>query len=104
MVETLDSREKAPLGAHRDMYNDLPRSASERGGYAVGVPGEVKGLYTSWEKYGSLPWKELVEPAINFARNGYKISPIIAERIAALETDILNCTYGPGMRGLRSRR
>ena len=39
---------------------------------ASGVPGEVSGYRTAWKKYGRLPWKELVQPAIDFAKKGFR--------------------------------
>ncbi len=41
------------------------------GATAAGVPGEVKGFYEAWKKYGELAWKDLVQPTINMARNGF---------------------------------
>ena len=44
------------------------------GGLTIGVPGEVKGLYYASRKFGRLPWKHLVEPAIYLAKNGFHLS------------------------------
>ena len=49
--ESLDYRESAPAAAHRDMYNDT-EYGSTKGGLAVGVPGELKGLEYLHTKYG----------------------------------------------------
>ena len=38
---------------------------------ASGVPGEVKGSYEAWKKYGKLAWRELVQPSIDMAKNGF---------------------------------
>ncbi|KAL4199589.1 hypothetical protein AMTRI_Chr03g145660 [Amborella trichopoda] len=65
-VQAFDMRETAPAAASTDMYANDP-TAKEQGGLAVGVPGQVLGLYTVWTKYGKLPWKELVKPAIALA-------------------------------------
>jgi len=43
------------------------------GASAIGVPGEVKGFYTAWKTYGRLPWKNLVQPSIDLAKNGIPI-------------------------------
>ena len=51
------------------------------GGLAIAVPGEVKGMYQASQKYGRLPWKELVEPAIKLARDGFKISAAVAQAL-----------------------
>lgn len=41
---------------------------------ASGVPGEVKGFHAAWKKYGRLPWREVVQPAIDLARSGIQIA------------------------------
>lgn len=43
------------------------------GGSAAGVPGEVRGFYTAWKKYGKLPWKDVVQPAIDLAKEGFQL-------------------------------
>jgi len=74
----LDFREKAPLSAHRDMYLDSLGSVIDKkstlGGNAVGVPGSVAGVFEVHQKFGSLPMKELIQPSIDLARNGFKIT------------------------------
>ncbi len=75
---SLDYREKAPIAASRDMYLDkngniLP-DKSTLGGLAIGVPGTVAGLEAIHKKFGTLPWKDLVQPAINLALNGYVVT------------------------------
>ena len=44
---------------------------STTGPSASGIPGEIKGFHEAWKQYGRLQWKELVQPAIDFARNGF---------------------------------
>lgn len=74
---TLDYREKAPGSAHRDMYLDAAGNAitslSINGHLAAGVPGTVAGLFAA-AKYGKLPFKQLVQPAIDLAEKGYVIT------------------------------
>lgn len=72
----LDFREVAPGAATADMYLDKdgkPTKDSLRGHRASGVPGSVMGLWTLHQKLGKKPWKELVEPAIQLARDGFVI-------------------------------
>ena len=75
---SLDYREKAPSLASRDMYLDsngnVIKGKSTIGGLAVGVPGTVAGLYEIHKKFGTLPWSELVQPAIDLATNGYVVT------------------------------
>ena len=75
---SLDFREKAPLAADANMYLDAEGNVipkiSTLGGLAVGVPGTVAGLFEIHQKFGTLAWEDLVQPAINLARNGYVVT------------------------------
>ncbi|MDE3741317.1 gamma-glutamyltransferase [Maribacter polysaccharolyticus] len=72
---TIDFREKAPLAATNDMYlnkdGELVKGSNHTSIKAIGVPGTVAGLYMAHKKYGKLPWKDLVQPAIDQAKNGF---------------------------------
>ncbi len=71
---TLDFRETAPAAATTNMYldekGDVITDLSLKGHLASGVPGSVDGMVEAHKKYGSLPWKDLVQPAIDLATNG----------------------------------
>ena len=74
----LDFREKAPIGASKNMYLDslgnvIP-TKSEFGALSVGIPGSVAGTFEVYEKFGTLSFKELVQPAIDLARNGFRVT------------------------------
>ncbi len=87
-VVALDFRETAPASAHRDMYvvdGQVDPMASRRGGLAVAVPGEVAGLYALHERYGALPWADVVEPARALAADGFDVDTLLPLRIAADE-------------------
>ena len=77
-VGTLDYREKAPLNAFEKMYldenGDVIPEKSTLGGMAIGVPGTVAGLAEIHNKFGTLPWEDLVKPAIDLAINGYIVT------------------------------
>jgi len=80
----LDFRESAPQTASRDMYLDangkvIPDS-SLVGHRAAGIPGTVAGLFELHKKYGSKPWKSLLQPAIKLARDGYTPPPHLVTR------------------------
>ncbi|KAI0905642.1 gamma-glutamyltransferase 1 [Ustulina deusta] len=71
--EFIDFRETAPAAAFQDMYNNNT-AASLYGGLASGVPGELRGLEHLHKNYGSLPWKQLMLPAVKVARYGFKVT------------------------------
>ena len=77
-VFALDYREKAPLASSKDMYLDASGNVipekSLIGVFSVGVPGTVAGMDEMHRKFGSLPWKELIQPAIDIARNGHSLT------------------------------
>ncbi len=74
-VTTFDFREKAPLAASPNMYLDgqgkLINGINHDGLKSVGVPGTIAGLYMAHQKYGKLPWRDLVQPAVDLAKNGF---------------------------------
>lgn len=80
----LDYRETAPAAAHRDMYLDAQGEVvpdlSLIGHKASGVPGTVAGLWAAHQRFGSLPWAELLQPAIALAENGFIVHPELEER------------------------
>ncbi|MFI5236279.1 MAG: gamma-glutamyltransferase, partial [Gemmatimonadales bacterium] len=72
----LDYRETAPAAASADMYQNLrgdPTELSITGALAVGVPGAVAGLVEQQRKYGRLPFKDVIAPAIALARDGFVV-------------------------------
>ncbi len=83
-IKALDFRERAPIKATRNMYLDangkvIP-GASIDGYLAVATPGTVAGMYEVHRRYGKLPWKEVVKPAIALAKNGFMISDKLSWR------------------------
>ncbi len=81
----LDYREKAPKAATKNMYlnenGDIIEGKSTLGALAIGVPGTIDGLFKIHEKFGSLPFSELIQPAIDLAKNGVIVTQKQAERI-----------------------
>ena len=74
----LDYRERAPAGVNASMFggendNVAPEPLSVRGGLASGIPGTVAGLCHAAEKHGSLPLATLLQPAIEYCRDGVPI-------------------------------
>ena len=104
-----DYREKAPIGASRNMYLDslgnFVREKSKIGSLAVGVPGTIAGVFAVHKKLGSLPMEELLAPVIELADNGFIITEIQANNLNQFapiieeingETSIFTKTYQPG--------
>jgi len=86
---TIDFREKAPLAANERMYLDekgqLINGLNITGVLSVGTPGTVAGLYLAHTKYGKLPWRRLVEPAIRLANKGIPVSHALSEHSKILK-------------------
>lgn len=98
---TLDFREKAPLSAERDMYLDPEGNAvdewSRYNGSAAGVPGTVGGLFEAHKRFGELPFKRLIQPAIDLAANGFNLLPKEAVKLNKVSEELRkynpNATY-----------
>lgn len=77
-----DFREKAPGKSTPTMYLDaqgnINRSLTAAGYLAPGVPGTVRGLALAHSRFGRLPWRDLVMPAADLARNGFRVSASLA--------------------------
>ncbi len=86
---TIDFREKAPLQATPDMFLDkngeLIQGSNHEGLKSVGVPGTVAGLFMAHQKYGELPWKELVQPSVELAKNGFSLSWTLASHARRMQ-------------------
>lgn len=80
----LDYRERAPLAATKDMYLDkdgnVVRGMSLYGDRAVGVPGTVAGMWEAQKRFGKLKWKQVIAPAIRYARDGFVVDEQLAQR------------------------
>lgn len=84
-VAAYDFRESAPSAAHERMflhsnihYDPGLHHWSHR---SVGVPGTVAGLHLAWLEHGRLPWRRLIEPAVNLASDGFVVSDGLAESL-----------------------
>ncbi len=84
-VRALDFREVAPAGASAALYLDRKgRPVPERsweGVLAAGVPGSPAGLYELHRRYGKLPWRRVVRPAVRLARDGFTVSTRLSEAL-----------------------
>ena len=80
----LDYREMAPRKATEDMFivdGEVDRELALYSYLSSGVPGTVYGLYIAHQKFGQLPWKQLIEPAIQLANDGFIISDTLGKTL-----------------------
>jgi len=77
-TDVIDYREKAPLNASRDMYLDnegnVIEGLSTETHLASGVPGTVDGMIYAHSKYGKLTFRQVIQPAIDLAENGFPVT------------------------------
>ncbi|MCU0449413.1 MAG: gamma-glutamyltransferase [Bernardetiaceae bacterium] len=98
-IGSLDFREKAPARASRDMYLDAKgepiKNLSLRGHLAAGVPGAVDGMVELHQKLGRLPWQQVVQPAIDLARQGHVLTEIAANNFNRSRADFEAANLSP---------
>ena len=91
-VRALDYRETAPGAATRDMYLDesgrVIKNASVYGLLACGVPGTVAGMWQAHQKFGKLPWKNVLAPAIRLAEKGFPLDEYKTELFNAFRDSL----------------
>jgi gamma-glutamyltranspeptidase/glutathione hydrolase len=83
-VRSLDYRETAPGRGTRDMYVDQrgnPTELSLTGALAAGVPGSVAGMLEAHRRYGKLPFRRVIAPAIALARQGFIVDSVRSRSI-----------------------
>src|SRR5262245_4490881 len=99
--KVIEYREAAPAAATRTMYG---KADSMYGHKVVGVPGTVRGLELAHKRFGKLPWKDVVQPAIRLADQGFVIGESLANSLswivlAAKDFPELQRVYGKGTGG-----
>ena len=101
---TIDYRERAPGKASRNMYlnegGKVIPEASLTGALAAGVPGTVAGIFMAHRKYGKLPMKTLIQPAIDLAAHGFAITERAARNLNRYQDDFgrINVVHNAFMR------
>ena len=92
----LDYREKAPAAADRDMFLDengeVIEGASLYGHLSVGVPGTVAGLWEAHKRYGTVPWNDLVQPAVDLARDGFVVPDALGGGMISMQSEVAGRT------------
>ena len=99
-TEVIDFRETAPAAAHRDMYKDL-KNGSIYGGLGIGVPGELRGMELAHKRHGRLPWARILQPAIDLALGGFKVTRKLASILkensdVIMSNEVMRDVYAPG--------
>lgn len=102
-LHSFDGREKAPLLATEEYFLNPDGTAkgwweSVIGGRSVGVPGTLRLLDVTHQKYGKLPWASLLIPTIDLAEKGFPISPRLADSIVAHNNETRQLTKFPATR------
>jgi len=95
----LDYREKAPFSSTTNMFlnskgNVIPK-LSEVGHLASGVPGSVDGMIEAHKKFGKLPWRDLLQPAIDLAYRGISLTESAASDLNELQSDLVKYNTVP---------
>ena len=83
---SFDYRETAPHASTPDMYlrnGKIDISLTNTGYIAPGVPGTVRGLALAHTRFGTLPWRDLVLPAVQLATNGFVLTEGLARSLNA---------------------
>ncbi|WP_461168009.1 gamma-glutamyltransferase [Tsukamurella serpentis] len=88
-VQAYDGRETAPAGADENYLRWIspedrtaPKPDARSSGRAIGVPGAVRLLEAVHSEHGNRSWRELFDPAVRIADDGFEISPRLAGAIA----------------------
>ncbi len=102
-IWSLDANSVAPSAAREDMYQILPArypsgpinegefecsvrdNANVYGPLAVGVPGQLAGMGTLWEKWGRLEWPAIVAPAQKLLADGFPFGEGLANALQQQE-------------------
>ncbi|KOB65899.1 putative gamma glutamyl transpeptidase [Operophtera brumata] len=83
------ARESAPAAATSDMFKRSVNKSSE-GALAVAVPGQVRGLWAAYLRWGKLPWASLVSPAIEICKEGFPLSQIVLDALLIRSQQVKN--------------
>ena len=93
-IGSLDFREKAPSNSHEKMFlnsqGNVIKNKSTLGGLSVGVPGTIAGLFEVHDKLCSMPFEDLIQPAINLARNGFIVTENQAKSFNSYQKDFIS--------------
>lgn len=96
-LHSFDGRETAPIRSDETLFLDdsgkpLPFFEAVVGGRSVGTPGTPKLLWELHQRYGKLPWHDLLKYAEELATNGFIVSPRLSQM---LESDAQRLAKDP---------
>ena len=91
-VHAVDYREKAPAASTPPMFlgddGEVDREKSGVGYLVIGVPGTVRGFWEASQRFGTLEWAQLVEPALALARDGFVVDEYLANSLRGQERNM----------------
>ncbi|KPJ08565.1 Gamma-glutamyltranspeptidase 1 [Papilio machaon] len=73
---TVIARETAPAAATANMFHGNYDKA-KKGPLSLGIPGELRGLWAAYKRWGKLPWESLLAPTLALCENGYVMSKVL---------------------------
>ncbi|XP_055373654.1 glutathione hydrolase 1 proenzyme-like isoform X2 [Condylostylus longicornis] len=71
---TIDAREVAPLQSEKNMFINLSSNSAIQGPLSIAVPGEIAGYGEALKHFGTMKWKDLIEPSIKICETGFKLT------------------------------
>jgi gamma-glutamyltranspeptidase/glutathione hydrolase len=93
-VTAIDFNSTAPAAAREDLFplnekGEVKDGVNVHGWLATGVPGTLAGMQLALDRYGTLPFRKVVQPAIRYARDGFEVSANFASAVKGARAQLL---------------